>query len=104
MPGCNMLFVSSLSALPEEYEIILPTYSLVLDAKGWNDQLTTPALKKLDEYQNAFNVRALDRIKYNNRTNVNGICGRKQDKLISSDIVIIGTFEKDHPQHRPFGV
>jgi|LakMenEpi03Aug12_release.lakeMendotaPanAssembly.Ray.scaffolds.fasta_scaffold00546_60 hypothetical protein len=104
MPGCNMLFVSSLSALPEEYEIILPTYSLVLDAKGWNDQLTTPALKKLDEYQNAFNVRTLDRIKYNNRTNVNGICGRKQDKLISSDIVIIGTFEKDHPQHRPFGV
>lgn len=100
MPGCNMLFVPSLSALPDEYEIILPTYSLVLDAKGWNNQLDTPALKNYDDYQRAFNERALDTIKYNNRTNEYGVCGSKSDKLISSDIVIIGTFEEDNPQGR----
>jgi hypothetical protein len=95
MPGCNMLFVSSLSALPDEYEIILPTYSVVLDAKGWNEQLNKSVVRNLEEYQRDFNARALNRIKYNNRTNVKGICGREQDKLISSDIVIIGTFGED---------
>jgi hypothetical protein len=101
MPGCNMLFVPSLSAVPNEYEIILPTYSLVLDAKGWNNQITIPAVQNYDAYQGAFNTRALDRIKYNNRTNEYGVCGRKDDKLISSDIVIIGTFGEDNPKGRP---
>jgi hypothetical protein len=100
MPGCNMLFVPSLSAVPNEYEIILPTYSLVLDAKGWNNQITIPAVQNYDAYQGAFNMRALDRIKYNNRTNEYGVCGRKDDKLISSDIVIIGTFGEDNPKGR----
>jgi hypothetical protein len=100
MPGCNMLFVPSLSAVPNEYEIILPTYSLVLDAKGWNKQIGTPALQNYDAYQRAFNKRVLDAIKYNNRTNEHGVCGREIDKLISSDIVIIGTFGEDNPQGR----
>lgn len=91
MPGCNMLFISSLSIFPNEYEIILPTYSIVLDAEGWNSQIDLPVIRSYEGYQRYFNERAINSIKYNNRNNEWGVCGTENDKLKSLDIVIIGS-------------
>lgn len=88
MPGCDMLFTSSLSQFPSEFEIIIPTKAIILDGNGWNDSAVITA--KYRELNHIFNTRALSNIKYNNRNNEYGIIGDYNDMLQTLDIVIIG--------------